>query len=235
LSPARPLIGISCYVERARWGVWDRPAALVPLGYVRAVQSAGGRPLLIPPSIEGVDETLDGLGGIVFSGGADLDPSLYGSARAPQTTEVRPDRDRGELPLMQRALERRVPLLAVCRGMQLLNVARGGTLEQHLGDGERGRRHRTAPGSFARHDVSISGASRLGAILGERASVASHHHQGLALLGDGLRPVARAEDGTIEGIEDAGGAFAIGILWHPEEAEDGGLFHALVEESRRTE
>ncbi|CAN5579897.1 gamma-glutamyl-gamma-aminobutyrate hydrolase family protein [soil metagenome] len=227
-----PVIGITCYVEQASWGVWNAPAALIPMSYVRAVQVAGGRPFVVPPSDAAVDETLDALDGIVFSGGADLDPALYGADRHPETTGVRPDRDRSELPLLAAALDRDVPVLAICRGMQLLNVCRGGELIQHLDDAADGARHKQAPGLFARHEVAIAQESCLGQVLGDRAMVASHHHQAPGRLGRDLEAVAWAEDETIEGIEDRGQGFAVGILWHPEEDKDRALFEALVERAR---
>ena len=145
----RPLIGITTYAEPlASWGHWTLPAALIPLAYVRAVEEAGGRPLLVPPSDDGVGETLDVLDGLVFSGGSDIDPDTYGADRHPETSHVRPERDEAELALLQAALERDLPVLAICRGSQLLNVARGGDLVQHLHRfiGTRsGRKHRYAP------------------------------------------------------------------------------------------
>jgi putative glutamine amidotransferase len=229
----RPVIGISCYVERAAWGVWDTPAALVPLSYPRAVEAAGGRPLLVPPSDEGVEETLEALDGLVLAGGADLDPKLYGATRHPETVGLRPDRDRCELALARAALDRELPLLGVCRGMQVLNVVRGGDLAQHLDEVTDGAAHRRGAGVFARHEVDIRNDSRLGTIVGARATVDSYHHQAPARLGRGLERVAWAQDGTIEGIEDPDLDFAVGILWHPEEGEDRALFEALVERARR--
>ncbi|MFN2488676.1 MAG: gamma-glutamyl-gamma-aminobutyrate hydrolase family protein [Actinomycetota bacterium] len=230
---ATPVIGITCYVEEASWTVWRGPAALIPLTYVRAVEAAGGRPVLVPPSPVAVDETLAALDGIIFSGGADLDPQLYGAERHRETTGMRPDRDRSELPLLEAALERDVPVLAICRGMQLLNVAKGGELRQHLDDGRDGVVHRRSPGVFARHEVSIAADSSLAGLLGDRPMVLSHHHQAPDRLGRGLEAVAWAEDDTIEGIEDPSRAFAVGILWHPEEGEDRALFEALVKRASR--
>lgn len=225
----RPLIGITTYVERARWNDWDTHAALVPFAYVTAVGDAGGRPVLLPPSDEGVEETLAALHGIVFSGGADLDPDLYDSDRHPQTQIIRPDRDRSEMALMRGAMENGLPMLAICRGMQLLNVARGGDLEQHLPD--RTDQQHTAKGAFHRHDIDIDPESKLAGVLGDRQLVPSHHHQAPSRVGEGLKVVARAPDDTIEGIEDPGVTFCLGVLWHPEEAEDRALFEALVQEA----
>jgi putative glutamine amidotransferase len=229
---ARPLIGITAYVEPAKWGAWDLPSALVPHMYVQAIERAGGRALLVPPSTEGIDETLDALDGLLFSGGSDLDPSTYGQQRHPETNGTRPDRDRGELALLAAALERDMPVLAVCRGSQVLNVARGGDLVQHLPDVVGDERHKHTPGVFADHDVRVEPSSRVGTLLGERAPVKSHHHQGYGKIGDGLREVAWADDGTVEALEDPEKRFAVGVLWHPEAGEDAALFSALVEQAR---
>lgn len=228
----RPLIGITSYAEQARWGVWDAPAALIPLVYVSAVERAGGRALLIPPSDEGVEETLEALGGLLLSGGADIDPEVYGAETHPETSGTRSDRDRAELALLEAALARDMPVLAVCRGSQVLNVARGGDLVQHLPDIVGDEKHKHTPGVFSDHDVRVETGSRLASLLGDRAPVKSHHHQGFGRIGTGLREVAWAEDGTVEGLEDPTRRFAVGVLWHPEEGEGGALFRALVEEAR---
>jgi gamma-glutamyl-gamma-aminobutyrate hydrolase PuuD len=229
----RPIVGITSYAENARWGVWEAAAALIPLSYVRAVEDAGGRALLVPPSTEGVEETLDALDGLVLSGGADLDPASYGAEAHAETNGVRPERDRAELALLEGALARDMPVLAVCRGSQVLNVARGGDLVQHLPEIVGHEGHKETPGIFAEHDVDVLPETKLHDVIGERAPVKSHHHQGYGSLGDGLREAARAEDGTIEAIEDPSQRFALGVLWHPEEDEDAALFRALVEEARR--
>ncbi len=231
---ARPLIGITTYAEpEVRWGAWELPAALIPLAYVEAVERAGGRALLVPPSEEGIAETLDALDGLLFSGGSDLDPDTYGQEAHRETTGVRAARDRGELALLTAALERDLPVLAVCRGSQVLNVARGGDLVQHLPDVVGDEKHKHTPGVFADHDVSVEPDSRLGALLGDRAPVKSHHHQGFGRLGEGLVPTAYAEDGTLEALEDPTKRFALGVLWHPEAGEDAALFGARVEQARQ--
>jgi putative glutamine amidotransferase len=229
----RPLIGITSYAEEIRWGVWTEDAALVPLAYVRAVEHAGGRPLVVPPSKDGLEETLDALDGVIFSGGGDLDPELYGAEPHDETDEPRTERDAAELRLLEAALDRDMPVLAICRGSQLLNVARGGDLEQHLPETIGHEQHRHEPGSFSDHEVTVAADSRLGGLLGDRAPVKSHHHQGYGRIGSGLQEVAWAEDGVIEGLEDAAKRFALGVLWHPEEGEDFALFQGLVEEARR--
>jgi putative glutamine amidotransferase len=230
----RPLIGVTSYEpEEVRTGVWVFSAALIPSTYVDAVARAGGRPLIVPPLDDGVDETLDALDGILLSGGEDLDPAHYGAERHPETKGVHEARDRAELALLRAALERDMPVLAVCRGSQVLNVALGGDLVQHLPEVVGHDEHRHTPGAFADHDVRVASDSRLGELLGERAPVKSHHHQGFGRVGQGLREVAWADDGLVEGLEDPARRFALGVLWHPEEGEDGALFAALVAEARR--
>lgn len=228
----RPLIGITTYLEPARWGAWELPASLIPHMYVEAVERAGGRALLVPPSEEGVDETLDALDGLLFSGGSDVDPETYGADAHPETEGTRPERDRGELALLEAALARDMPVLAVCRGSQVLNVARGGDLVQHLPEVVGDERHKHTPGVFADHEVRVERSSRLGDVVGEHVPVKSHHHQGYGRIGDGLREVAWADDGTVEALEDPEKRFALGVLWHPEAAEDGALFETLVQEAR---
>ena len=215
-----------------RWGVWDVPAAVIPLSYVHAIESAGGRALLVPPSEDGIDETLDAVDGLLFSGGADIDPAEYGHDPHPETKDVRPERDRGELALLVAALERDMPVLAVCRGSQVLNIARGGDLVQHLPDEVGDEKHKHNPGVFSDHDVDVKAESRLGSLLGDRAPVKSHHHQGFGRVGDGLVETAWAEDGTLEALEDPDKRFAVGVLWHPEAGDDAALFRALVDEAR---
>jgi gamma-glutamyl-gamma-aminobutyrate hydrolase PuuD len=229
---AKPLVGITTYVEQASWGSWTLDAALIPYDYVRAVERAGGRALLVPPSVDGVEETLDALDGLVLSGGNDVDPDAYGAEAHSETNATRPERDRGELALLEGALARDLPVLAVCRGFQVLNVARGGDLVQHLPDVVGSEQHREVKGVFSDHGVKIDDGSRLGSVLGDRAPVKSHHHQGVGRVGEGLVEVAWADDGTIEGLEDPERRFAVGVLWHPEAGEDQKLFEALVEEAR---
>jgi putative glutamine amidotransferase len=231
-ATTKPVVGITTYAETAAWGTWNIPTALIPLTYVRSVELAGGRPLLVPPSEDAVDETLDALDGIVFSGGSDLDPSLYGAESHAETTGTRPERDRGELALMEAALARDIPLLAICRGLEVLNVVRGGDLVQHLPEIVGDARHKETPGVFADHEVAVSIESRLGKLLGERTPVKSHHHQAPRTVGTGLVETAWADDGTVEGLEDPSRAFALAVLWHPEETQDAALFGALVDEAR---
>jgi putative glutamine amidotransferase len=229
---ARPVVGITTYVEEAAWSHWRARAALIPFAYVRAVERAGGRPLLVPPSVDAVEETLDALDGLVVSGGNDVDPSAYGASPHPETGGTRPERDRAELALLRAALARDMPVLAVCRGSQLLNVARGGDLVQHLPETVGHERHRETPGVFSEHGVEVAADTRLGSLVGDRAPVKSHHHQGFGRVGEGLREAAWADDGTLEALEDPGRRFALGVLWHPEEDEDAPLFAALVAEAQ---
>ena len=226
----KPVIGITTYLTPASWGAWRMEAALVPASYVRAVERAGGVPVLVPPGAS-YDETLDRVDGLIFSGGSDLDPDLYDADAHPETDGVIRERDDFELGLMQAALARDVPLLAICRGSQVLNVALGGDLEQHVPDRTGADTHKKTPGVFADHDVAIDAGTRLGSILGERHDVKSHHHQGFGRVGDGLRVTAHAPDGTPEGLEDPTRRFTLGVLWHPEEGEDMALFEALVAEA----
>lgn len=232
MAERRPVVGITTYVVPASWSAWQLEAALVPAMYVEAVERAGGRALLVPPSQDGVEETLDALDGLILSGGSDLDPELYGQAPHPQTVGLVPERDRAELALLEGALARDLPVLAICRGSQVLNVALGGDLVQHLPDVVGDERHKRTPGVFADHDVRVEDGTRLAEVLGERAPVKSHHHQGFGRLGAGLRVSAVAEDGTVEAVEDPSRRFALGVLWHPEAGEDGQLFEALVAEAR---
>ena len=227
----RPVVGITTYVAPAKWGAWDVEAALVPADYVRVIEAAGGRALLVPPSADGIDETLDALDGIVFSGGPDLDPDLYGQEAHPETLGIVKERDRAELALLEAALARDMPVLAVCRGSQVLNVALGGDLVQHLPDVVGDEKHKHTPGTFADHDVRLEAGSRVGRLLGERAPVKSHHHQGFGRLGKGLNPVGWADDGTLEAVEDPSRRFAVGVLWHPEAGEDARLFEEFVSQA----
>jgi putative glutamine amidotransferase len=229
----KPVVGITSYpAERVKWGVWEEPVLMIPAAYAVAVEHAGGRPLILPPSDDSVEATIDLVDAIIFSGGGDIDPAHYDAEPHPATDSPRRERDQAELALLTAALERDMPVLAVCRGSQVLNVVLGGDLVQHLPDQVGHDRHRHTAGQFADHEVDIAPDSRLGSILGHRAPVKSHHHQGFGRVGDGLVEVAWAEDGTVEGLEDPTKRFALGVLWHPEEGEDFALFRALVEQAR---
>jgi gamma-glutamyl-gamma-aminobutyrate hydrolase PuuD len=228
----RPVIGITSYAQEASWGVWHLPAALVPLAYVDAVERAGGRAVVIPPAEEDVEETLDALDAIVFSGGADVDPVHYGAEPHPETDAPQTRRDAGEMALLRAALERDMPTLAICRGFQLLNVARGGDLVQHLPEHVGHDDHKQVPGEFAVHPVEVKKGSRLEGIVGATSDVTSHHHQALGRVGEGLVESAWAADGTLEAVEDPSRRFVVGVQWHPEAGEDAALFQTLVEQAR---
>lgn len=227
---ARPVVGITTYLTRAAFGAWDLDAALVPAAYVRSIVRAGGVPLLVPPGAA-AEEALDALDGLVFSGGSDLDPELYGEAAHAATVGVVRERDDFELLLMRAALARDLPLLAICRGSQVLNVALGGDLEQHVPDRIAADTHKETPGVFSEHGVEVIDGTKLASIVGGHSDVKSHHHQGYGKLGIGLREAARAPDGTVEALEDPNRRFTLGVLWHPEEGEDLALFEALVAEA----
>jgi putative glutamine amidotransferase len=228
----RPVIGITSYAQEARWGVWDLPAALIPISYVDAIERAGGRAVVIPPAEEDIEQTLDLLDGIVFSGGADVDPARYGAEAHSETDTPQTRRDAGELALLQATLERDMPTLAICRGFQLLNVVRGGDLVQHLPEEVGHDDHKQVPGEFAVHPVEVKEGSRLGSIVGAGSHVTSHHHQSLGRVGEGLVECAWAADGTLEAVEDPSLRFVVGVQWHPEEGEDAALFRELVEQAR---
>jgi putative glutamine amidotransferase len=225
-----PVVGITSYVEQARWGVWDVPAAVLPFRYVERVEAAGGRAVVLPPTAaagDSDDSVLDRLDAVVFAGGADLDPALYGEEPHAETTGLRPERDAAELPLMRAVLERDLPTLGICRGMQLLSVVRGGSLVQHLPDAVGHERHRPADGVYGLHEVRLDPGSRAHDILGDRVSVPSYHHQGIASPGS-LTVTGWADDDTPEVVEDPDRRFVLGVLWHPEAGDDLRLFEALV-------
>ena len=227
----RPLIGISTYREQARWGSWDVPAVLLPAAYVDAVADAGGEPVLLPPRAV-TCEIVGRLDGLVLSGGADVEPTRYGQRAGSHTTVVRPERDDAELAALQSALDLEVPLLAICRGMQLLNVALGGDLLQHLPDQPDLGCHNPGPGRFAPREVRTAAGSTLRRLLGPTASADCHHHQALGRIAAGLTPTAWAEDGTVEAVEDQRRAFCLAVQWHPEAGSDRRLFAAHVAAAR---
>jgi putative glutamine amidotransferase len=230
----RPIIGMAAGVERVRWASWDEIAAVLPISYANAVQRAGGMPIMLPPDdvvSEEPDELLDMLDGLLLAGGCDIDPTTYGAEPAPQLETVDPRRDRFELALARRALERDLPLLGVCRGMQLLNVAAGGTLVQHLGEAAP---HRPVLGDWGKHEVDVQRGSLAARATGaDRERVKSHHHQAIERLGEGLVVTGHAVgDGLVEAVERPDLRFALGVLWHPEEDEESRVIRALVDEAR---
>ncbi|MCF6523200.1 gamma-glutamyl-gamma-aminobutyrate hydrolase family protein [Streptomyces sp. JJ36] len=225
-----PLIGLSTYLEEeARWGVWRQPAALLPAGYHRLVQAAGGLAVLLPPDPApgAAAAAVARLDGLVIAGGPDVDPARYGASRDPRTGPPAPERDAWELALIGAALESGLPLLGVCRGMQLLNVACGGTLVQHL-EGHGGPPGGPA-GVFAEHTVVPVPGTELARLLPEPVAVPAYHHQAVDRLGSGLVAGARAEDGTVEALEAPGaGGWTLAVQWHPEAGTDLRVLRALT-------
>jgi putative glutamine amidotransferase len=236
----RPIIGLCTALERARWSVWDQQAVLLPRSYVDAVQHAGGLALMLPPDPragEDPDEWLDLLDGLVLAGGADVDPAAYGADPDPLTVGTVPERDEFEIALALRAMERDIPLLGICRGMQVMNVARGGTLIQHLPDDVGHEDHRRSLGSFenADHDVRLADDSLAARVAREKIhSTKSHHHQGVKDVGEGLEVTGWATvDDLPEVVEDPTRRFALGVQWHPEADPTSPLVAALVDEARQ--
>ncbi|MEU6253020.1 gamma-glutamyl-gamma-aminobutyrate hydrolase family protein [Streptomyces sp. NPDC047043] len=222
----RPLIGISTYLEAgARWGVWELEAALLPAGYPRLAQRAGGLAAMLPPDApEHAAATVARLDGLVIAGGPDVEPVRYGAEPHPRTGPPARARDAWELALIEAALAARVPLLGICRGMQLLNVALGGTLVQHI-DG-----HAEVVGVFGRHPVKPVPGTLYAAAVPEETSVPTYHHQAVDRLGTGLVPTAHAEDGTVEAVElPSAAGWVLGVQWHPEMGDDLRVMRALVE------
>ena len=227
----RPLIGITTYREQAKWGTWHVPAVLLPASYADAVAAAGGEPVLLPTGAM-TAEVVGRLDGLIVAGGADVDPARYGQVAGPHTAVVRPERDESELDALQAALDRDLAVLAICRGMQLLNVALGGDLVQHLPDLENAGVHDPGAGLYQRRDVRTHPGSAVGRLLGPTVPVACHHHQALARIAPELTASAWAEDGVVEAVEAADRRFCLAVQWHPEEGEDRRLFAALVGAAR---
>jgi putative glutamine amidotransferase len=232
-----PFIGVTTSLERARWRAWEGLADLLPRAYSVAVAGAGGAALLLPPDdlvAQAPDELLDRLDAVLLAGGEDIDPATYGASPHPRSGPSWPDRDRFELALTHRAIERGLPVLGICRGMQMLNVALGGTLHQHLPDVTGDERHRHTPGAYADHDVRLEPGSLAARAVGaERTAVKSSHHQGVAELGEGLSASGWSEpDRLVEAIEAPDQQFALGVLWHTEEDERARIIGALVEAAR---
>jgi len=224
-----PLIGLSAYCEEARWAHWHKPAVLLPMDYAEQVTAAGGIPVLLPP-LPGVAAAADRLDGLLLTGGGDIDPGRYGAQPHPRTSRVSGPRDVAELELLAAATQAGLPVLGVCRGMQLVNVARGGTLCQHLPD-DAG--HAPAPGMFGSHPVRVAAGTRLAGILdanGDGVEVPTAHHQAVDRLGEGLVATAWAEDGVVEAVETGAGGdpFLLAVQWHPEAGTDSRLIEALV-------
>lgn len=234
-----PIIGLTPALEEARWGPWEAAAHVLSRSYSDHVQRAGGIAVLLPPDPRASDDPepwLDLVDGLILTGGADLDPDAYGAEPHPETKGTVPERDAFEIALARGAMERDLPLLGVCRGMQVMNVARGGTLIQHLPDDVGHEDHRRVMGSFdnADHDVRLADGSLARRVAGEAIhSTKSHHHQGVDRIGDGLEVTGWATiDDLPETIEDPACAFALGVQWHPEADDGSRMIAALVQEAR---
>nr|WP_062332197.1 gamma-glutamyl-gamma-aminobutyrate hydrolase family protein [Herbidospora sakaeratensis] len=225
---ARPIIGITSYLEAARWGAWVREAVVSPQGYSRAVEKAGGVPVVLPPLLPAnVDDHLRGLDGVLLAGGIEVDPGLYGESREPRVDDPQAHRDRFEIALAKAAVAAGKPVLAVSRGMHVLNVALGGSLIPWLPDVVAHDRH-----TGSKHTVIISVSSKIGKAVGDRIEVNAPHHQAVKKLGQGLLAVAWADDQIVEGVELQGHRFCVGVQWHPERGADNRLMEALVEAAR---
>ncbi|GGM45460.1 glutamine amidotransferase [Longimycelium tulufanense] len=213
--------------------MWRRRADLLPRSYVDTVLASGGVPVLLPPLPSGAREALRAVDALVIAGGADVDPASYRAEPHPKTTGVRPERDAWELELLREALAQDLPVLGVCRGMQVLNVAYGGTLTQHLPDDVGHLEHLPARALFGTTEVRVTEGSRVAGMVGDRCTVSCYHHQAVRDLGTGLTAVAWAADGTVEAVEDGNREFVIGVQWHPEQDIDARLFAGLVQAARK--
>jgi putative glutamine amidotransferase len=231
------VIGLTTYLEQAQTGVWDVQAAFLPKVYFEAVTRAGGIAVLLPPqpvNAEIANEVLEGLDGLIITGGKDVNPARYGQEPHPTTDEPRLDRDEWEDVLLTAAIERDLPFLGICRGAQVLNVALGGTLVQHLPDVIGTTRYNLGGGEFANNPVAVEPGSTLGALIGNAIDVKSYHHQAIDEVADGLTVTARSDDGVIQAVELDGVTFGLGVQWHPEQGaeEDAKLFVGLVDAAR---
>ncbi|GLZ42911.1 gamma-glutamyl-gamma-aminobutyrate hydrolase family protein [Actinokineospora sp. NBRC 105648] len=228
-SDRPPVIGITTYLEPATFGIWETDAAVLHRVYLDCVRAAGGNPVLLAPIGDWRAGTIDWLDGLVLSGGPDIDPRHYGAAPHPTTGTPQPARDAAEFALLDAAIAIGLPVLAVCRGMQLLNVALGGTLHQHTPEVVGSTDHQPQVATFGKTHLTVDPRSALGAVLGASVPALCHHHQSLDKVADGLRVVATAADGTVEAVELAGARFVLGVQSHPEQnADDVRLFAALV-------
>jgi putative glutamine amidotransferase len=232
---SEPVIGICAVRERARWAFWDQEAHLVADSYVASVQRSGAIAMLLPVDQRAPSALLERIDGLLLIGGADVDPACYGAEREPATEAFYPERDRFEIALLRGALEREIPVLGICRGMQILNVALGGSLLQNLVDAQGRTTHRRVVGSFegTEHVVVLEPGSLAARSAGEEEHVARcHHHQAVAELGEGLVVTGRASDGVPEAIETTDGRWVLGVQWHPEADDRSRLFMALREAAR---
>ena len=238
-SESKPVIGLTTYLEQAKTGIWDVPAAFLPKVYFEAVNRAGGIVVLLPPQPVDANvaaRVLDGLDGLIITGGKDVDPARYGQEPHPATDEPRRDRDAWEDALLTAAIERELPFLGICRGAQVLNVALGGTLHQHLPDVLGTTRYNAGGGTFTENTVAVEASTRLAAVLSgtDSLDIKSYHHQAIDVLADGLVVSARSDDGTVQAVELEAVPFGLAVQWHPEEnPDDIRLFEGLVEAARK--
>lgn len=236
MASARPVIGLTAYEEQARWGAWDTTASLVPTRYVRAIENAGGRVVLLPPqhiSQAEADDLISRIDGLVLAGGNDVDPRHYGAEPHEKTVVASGERDEFELALVSSVTRAGLPTLGICRGVQLVNVARGGTLIQHLPDVVGHDGHLAERGRYGEHEVAVAPGSLLSSLLsGDSVSVTAHHHQAVDRVGEGLEATVHAEDGIVEALEDRSLPFLVAVQWHPEVTDDHSLFRALVGAAR---
>ena len=224
-----PVIGLTTYREQARWGVWDQRADLLPTQYAAAVEATGGVPVLLPVGRpEAAAAVVARLDGLVVSGGADVDPSRYDEDAHPRTAGWRPDRDAWEAALLDAADAVALPVLGVCRGMQVMAVHAGGALDQHVPDLVDHEQHSPGGDEFGEVGVTTTAGTRLAGLVGGRLSVSCHHHQSVRTH-PGFDAVAHAADGTLEAMEAPGTRFCVGVQWHPETAADVGLLEGLVQ------
>lgn len=232
----RPVIGLSTYRQRAQSGVWDVHASFLPGVYIEGVTRAGGIATLLPPQPVDdriADRVVGSLDGLVITGGRDVDPAAYGHDRHPTTDDPARDRDEWEFALLRAALRNHLPVLGICRGAQVLNVALGGTLHQHLPDVISHNRHQQGKGVFSTSTVDTISGTRLAGLIGEHAQVQCYHHQAIDRLGDGLSVSATDADGVIEAVELPGEDFVLAVQWHPEESlDDIRIFEGLVSAAR---
>ena len=236
-APARPIVGLTTYLQQAQTGVWDVQACFLPAIYLEGVTAAGGIATLLPPQAVDpaiAERVLDGLDGLVLTGGRDVDPAAYGQAAHPTTDEAARERDTFEFALVRGALARRLPVLGICRGAQVLNVALGGTLHQHLPDVVGHTKHQAGNAVFTTSGIRTVPGTRLAALIGESSDAQCYHHQAIHRLGQGLIISAQdGADGVIEAVELPGDDFVLAVQWHPEERlDDLRLFAGVVEAAR---
>jgi gamma-glutamyl-gamma-aminobutyrate hydrolase PuuD len=233
-SDQRPAIGITAGELVASYGIWKEQVSLVPADYIHATANAGGIPVVLSPVVGIADALVERIDGLMLTGGADVDASLFGADRHPKSQRPDRARDEFEIALLDAAVAKGIPVLAICRGIQVLNVRRGGSLHQHLPDVVANDEHMPVVGAYGHHQVRIDPKTRLGAIIGRTdVSVPTHHHQAVDRIGSGLVATAWAADGTVEALEDPAYPFLVAVQWHPEVGDDSSLFESLVEAAER--